>query len=76
MRKEPYTERGIGRMTCEVAGCQNKARFQWNCCTLKNHWIPVCETHDVALNEAALSVLGHPDKDALIERYRNEISKS
>ncbi len=69
-RAQPYTELEIRRQTCGVEGCTNKAKHQWQCCATGNRWIPVCAHHDVELNDLVLNWMGHPDRGALMRKYR------
>ena len=73
MRRKPYTAIGIRRVTCCVAGCEEKARYQWQCCATGNKWMAICPEHDVALNDAALKLIGHPERAGLIEAYQERV---
>jgi hypothetical protein len=68
-RKKPYTQIGIRRLNCSVAGCTNRAEHQWNCCANENRWMPICLEHDVDLNTRTLQWLGHPEADRLAAEY-------
>ncbi len=68
-RKEPYTERGIGRMRC--VRCNEPARFQWSACADNNLWRPICGRCDVQLNKMALTFMGDPQALAKTKVYAN-----
>jgi len=72
-RKKPYTERGVRRLQCCVAGCSNKAQFQWQCCATGNLWMPICVEHDVELNKMVLVWIGHPDAGRLGQEYEARV---
>lgn len=66
-RREPYTEAGVRRLSC--IRCGKPARFQWNVCSDGNRYRPLCLDCDVALNRMVLQWMGHPEADALADRY-------
>jgi hypothetical protein len=68
-RKQPYTQIGIRRLRCSVAGCEARAEHQWNCCANGNLWMPLCLDHDIELNRITLEWMGHPEADRLISEY-------
>lgn len=69
MRREPYTERGIGRVTCCRDGCENKAVYQWQCCAMGNKWMPLCEDCDLGLSEVAMGFINHPERLDRMTKY-------
>lgn len=69
-RTEPYTERGIRRMTC--FRCGRPARFQWQICSDGNQYRPLCTPCDVMLNALVLNWAGFPDADDKIKAYAKE----
>jgi hypothetical protein len=68
-RRQPYTETGIRRVACGVRGCRAKGHAQWQCCANGNRWVPLCKTHDTALNRVALAFIRHPEAEALMDAY-------
>jgi len=68
-RRKPYTAIGIRRMKCSVAGCENRAEHQWNCCANGNLWMPLCLDHDIELNAKTLEWMGHPNATELSRDY-------
>ena len=66
-RKLPYTEAGIKRMKC--IRCGGQAQFQWQICSDKNNYRPLCLQCDIALNCLVLQWFNHPDANALMKRY-------
>ena len=69
-RRMPYTERGIRRLRCWVAGCDRRAEHQWQCCADGNVYRGICLEHDIALNDLALRFVGDPDREAKMAVYR------
>lgn len=66
-RREPYTEIGIRRMKC--ARCGAPARFQWQICSDRGNFRPVCLDCDIALNRAVLAFMRHPQAKQLGDDY-------
>jgi hypothetical protein len=73
MRKNPYTQEGIKRMRC--FRCDSPARFQWQICSDKNQYRPICDECDIALNELVLKFMGFANWRDLIDRYRKKMEK-
>ena len=68
MRREPYTERGIGRVPC--ARCGKPSIEQWNICALGGGYFGVCAECDTLLNELVLRFFRFDDWRAKLRRYR------
>ena len=65
-RREPYTERGIGRVPCVKCGAP--AAHQWRICC--SGWSAVCLPCDLAINRMVASwAFGEATAARLIERY-------
>lgn len=60
-RKQEYTQAGIERLYCCVAGCDRKAFAQWRSCADQQLNRPFCPEHDVELNARMLKWTGDPD---------------
>lgn len=73
MRRTPYTERGIRRLRCFRAGCENRAATQWQICADGRVFRPVCLPCDVELNRVVLEWAGFPDVVEKLERYRKRV---
>lgn len=70
LRKKPYTEIGIRRLTCHRKGCENMASRQWQICSDGNTYRPICDVCDVELNKLVIEFMGFDDKEEIIKRYR------
>jgi len=68
MRKQPYTTIGIKRVPCKR--CGKSSRFQWNICSLGTAYHAICLECDIALNALVLEFFDIPDRQVIIERYR------
>lgn len=66
-RKQPYTEKGIKRMSC--VRCGERAMFQWSACADGNLWRPICLTCDVELNRMVLKWMGDPAHKVKCDAY-------
>jgi hypothetical protein len=75
-RRKDYTAKGIRRLTCCVAGCKNKARFQWSICADRNIKRPICAEHDVALNTMVMRWAWADSREADIAKYRTRVLSS
>lgn len=71
MRRKPYTWRGIRRLRC--FRCGGPARTQWNICSDRNQFRPLCVDCDVELNRMVLTWVRHPDADNLSTEYANRM---
>ncbi len=71
-RKKPYTEIGIRRLKC--FRCQQPAIFQWQICSDKNTFRPICLSCDIALNEMVLKFMGFENWEEKIQKYKKEKS--
>lgn len=60
MRREPYTERGIGAVPCQR--CGKPSATQWQICATGNQWAGVCVECDIALNALVVEFMGLPTK--------------
>jgi hypothetical protein len=69
-RKRPYTEAGIRRLPC--ARCGGKARFQWQICSDRRLFRPLCASCDLELNRMVLEWVGFPDWREKFARYAAE----
>ena len=68
MRKKPYTQIGIRRLKC--FRCGGMPEFQWQICSDKNIFRPVCKKCDVELNEVVLKFMGFQDWKEKIKAYK------
>jgi len=66
-RKQPYTFIGIGRKKCER--CGEPAQYQWQICSLKNWYYPICGECDIKLNETVLKFMGISGRKKIIQQY-------
>lgn len=58
VRRRPYTDQGIKRLSC--LRCGRPARTQWQVCGDGNQYRPLCEDCDVALNQMVMEWAGLP----------------
>ncbi len=58
MRRTPYTEIGIRRKKCYR--CGKRSTTQWQICSLKREFLPLCPDCDIALNELVLRFMRLP----------------
>ena len=73
-RRKPYTERGITRVECYR--CRRRsATEQWNICALGGRYVPLCEQCGTALNVLVLRWARVPDREALMEQYRQHVEE-
>jgi hypothetical protein len=70
-RREPYTAAGISRVPC--VRCGRPADHQWQVCADDRAFRAICTPCDVALNEAVLTFLRHPNVPAAMKRYRKRL---
>ena len=56
MRREPYTENGINRVSCQR--CGKPSVTQWQICATGNKWAGVCIECDIKLNELVVEFMG------------------
>lgn len=68
-RKQPYTEKGIERVPC--IRCGGKAVHQWQICSDKRLFRPLCMACDVALNELVLRWVGFKDWRKKMADYKH-----
>lgn len=73
MRRTPYTQRGIRRLKCFRAGCDNQAATQWQICADDRVFRPVCLDCDVDLNRIVLEWAGFPDAREKLAAYREKL---
>ena len=59
-RNKPYTTMGIKRLPCSKAGCSNKALTQWQICSDRNLYRPLCAECDIKLNNLVREFMGFP----------------
>ncbi len=72
-RRTPYTDKGIRRIKCWRADCNNRAAFQWQACADGRAFRPVCAECDVAINAMVLDFMGDPDREAKMAAYRQRV---
>lgn len=62
IRRTPYTEAGLARLTCTIPGCDRQASEQWQVRSCKvggpNTWRAVCGFHDGRLNRWVIRTFG------------------
>lgn len=73
MRTRPYTAIGIRRLTCFRATCNNRAATQWQICSDKRQYRPVCLECDIDLNRMVLEWAGFDNVEERIAQYRKEL---
>ena len=69
-RRHPYTQRGVERLPCTVAGCQNRAHASWQICADNRLHRPICLDHDIELNRMVLRWMGDPEAETKMATYR------
>ena len=69
-RLKPYTERGIARIPCSRCGAASDR--QWQVCANGNRYLGVCRRCDVEVNRLVLDFFRVPEREKLLERYRQE----
>ncbi len=69
-RPEPYTVKGMRRLSC--IRCGGQAVHQWQVCSDGNNWRPLCLPCDIALNEMVLKWFKHPEAKRLAQTYREK----
>ena len=69
MRKKPYTEIGVKRFKCFRKGCNNKASRQWQICSDKNTYRPICIPCDIEINRIVLEFIGFVNRKEMLEEY-------
>lgn len=67
MRTKPYTQIGIRRLKC--FRCGKRAEFQWQICSDKSQYRPLCLDCDIELNKIILEFMGFPNKEELLSNY-------
>lgn len=67
-RRLPYTARGIERIPC--FRCGRPAFHQWQVCSDKRLFRPLCSKCDVALNRMVLLWMGFKDWRAKLAAYK------
>lgn len=67
-RRKSYTTIGIRRKQC--VRCGAKANATWEICADGNYKRPLCTACDIALNRLVLEWVGHPDVEALMDKYK------
>lgn len=72
-RKQPYTEIGITRLSCQR--CGGKAEHQWQVCANDNRYLPICIDCDIELNRLALEFMKMPNVEQLMMKYISNIYK-
>lgn len=73
-RRTPYTVIGISRLGC--IRCGAPAVYQWQICSDRNRYRPVCRSCDIDLNRIVLKFMNHPDVEEVINQYAQEKSPS
>ena len=68
MRRKPYTEVGIRRVSCFRCGAKPSVH-QWQVCADGNVYRTVCLPCDVALNRLVLEFMGDADADEKLRAY-------
>ena len=68
MRKKPYTNIGIKRLKC--FRCGEQATQQWQICSDKNQYRPICNKCDIDLNELVLKFMGFKDWKKKLKEYK------
>jgi len=71
-RRKPYTATGIIRLNC--IRCGDPATVQWQICSDKNNYRPICTGCDVKLNRLVLKFMKHPHFGQLADEYEAEKS--
>ena len=66
-RREPYTQIGIRRLKC--IRCGEQAVHQWQICSLRNRWVPICVDCDISLNATVLEFMEIPDAERILAVY-------
>ena len=69
-RKKPYTETGIKRIKC--SRCGRPANAQWQICANGNRYAGICDYCDIELNRMVLVFMRIPNRDKLIDKYKEE----
>lgn len=69
-RRKPYTSRGIERLPC--FRCGGKGYHQWQICSDRRLFRPLCTACDVALNALVLRWMGFKDWRAKLTAYKKE----
>ncbi len=73
MRRQPYTDAGLCRLTCSIFGCSARAAHQWRvrACAQGGPevWRPVCGAHDLFLNELVLDFFDVPGRHEMLADY-------
>lgn len=68
-RYQPYTDRGIKRVPCFRCG-KKPSVHQWQICSDKRVFRPICLACDVAMNELVLRWMRFKDWRAKMREYR------
>ena len=71
-RRQPYTVRGIRRVSC--AGCGLPSRQQWQICADDNLYRGVCNKCDIALNRLVLEFFHFEDVDVKLAAYAERLA--
>jgi hypothetical protein len=72
-RRRPYTSIGIERIPC--VRCGATALHQWQICSDKRLYRPLCLACDIAVNDLLLRWMGDPDHAAKMKAYRAQQAK-
>lgn len=67
IRRKPYTEIGISRLSC--IRCGEHASYQWQICSDNNNYRPICTECDIKLNRLVLKFMRHPHFGQLADEY-------
>jgi len=68
-KKTEYTDTELKNQKCEVEGCSQPARYQWNCCADSNIWRRLCSDHDLELNVQLMTFMKVKGWKAKLKRY-------
>jgi hypothetical protein len=70
MRRKPYTERGLKRLTC--SRCLKSASKQWQT-PIDGCWHPLCAECDIEMNRMMLLCLYDDEVDDKIDAYQKKV---
>lgn len=70
-RRDPYTEDEIKK--CNCFRCGAPAKFQWQICSDKNLYRPICEECDIELNYLVLLFMKFGDAEGKIIDYMKRV---
>jgi hypothetical protein len=77
-RTKPYTERGLARVSCSL--CERRASHQWRfkACAVPElgyKYYPLCDEHDLDLNETFVRYFFGRGYDYKLREYREKMGR-